>query len=296
MNQTSPSQPIQQRDAANSAAGDSATELLRLLTGKVNLTTADIATLRNSYKSAQPFPHVVIDNLFLNEVLERVLAEAPRMKKDQWMNVEQEGLEKIVRMRSSVELGPSSSEFTGFLHSAPFLYLLSEITGIWQLLPDPYLQGGGHALMERGGYFKIHVDRNIAYETGLTRRLAMIIFLNKDWHSEYHGQLELWNREGTQCEARVEPLFNKTVIFEIAPTNFHGVPQPLACPPDRMRQSFLLYYHTVGNDAKTAPHTSIFAPGFYRKKKSTLRRLVDNLTPPFVVKVVRRLRRPLPPD
>jgi len=278
-----------------SESSSSAAELTNLLAGKVFLRT-DLATLRNTYKNAKPFPHVVIDNLFADDMLERVLAEAPLMKQKQWLKVEQEGLEKIIRMRSGVELGPASSEFTALLHSAAFLYLLSEITGVWQLLPDPYLQGGGHALMKRDGYFKVHSDRNIAYETGLTRRMAMIVFLNKDWRSEYHGELELWNHAGTQCEVRIPPLFNKTVIFEVASPNFHGVPEPLACPPDRTRYSFLTYFHTVGAGPTVAPHTSIFAPGFYRKKKSKLRVLMDELTPPLVVKAIRRLRRPPQPE
>lgn len=268
-------------------------ELANLLAGKIRL-PADVGTLRERYKNAKPFPHVAIDNLFSDELLARVLTEAPHMKREQWLNVEQEGLEKIVRMRSGVELGPAASELTALLHSASFLYLISEITDVWQLLPDPYLQGGGHALMERGGYFKIHADRNVAYETGLTRRLAVIIFLNKDWPAEYHGELELWNHEGTRREVSIPPLFNKTVIFEVAYPNYHGVPEPLECPPDRMRQSFLVYYHTVGADQKPTPHTSIFAPGFYRKKKSRLRLLAENVAPPFVIKTVRKLRKPQP--
>lgn len=271
-------------------SAESATALASLLGDKIHLPNG-VEPLRSAYAGAKPFPHVVIDNLFSEQLLNEVLAEAPTLAREQWLNVEQQDLEKIVRMRSAVEVGEAGARLVSLLHSAAFLYLLSEITGIWQLLPDPYLQGGGHALMRPGGYFKIHADRNIAYDTGLTRRLAMIIFLNKNWLPEYHGQLELWNAAGTQREASIEPLFNKTIIFEVAYPNYHGVPEPLACPPDRLRQSFLVYYHTVGigGGDKVTPHTSMFAPAFYRRRKNKLRRFAEQVTPPFVINVARKL-------
>jgi len=110
------------------------------------------------------------------------------------------------------------------VHAAGFLHFLSEITGIPQLLPDPYLLGSGYAQMRRGDYFNVHSDRNVAYDTGMLRRLAMIVFLNKSWPADYHGKLELWNHEATSCDATIEPLFNKTIIFEVANPNYHGFP------------------------------------------------------------------------
>ncbi|HEY5810834.1 MAG TPA: 2OG-Fe(II) oxygenase [Povalibacter sp.] len=253
----------------------------------------NLGELHDRYRTAAPFPHIALDNLFSPSFLDRVLAEASQLKADQWINVEQDHLEKTLRMRSAVEVGDAGAELIALLHSAAFLYLLSEITGIWQLLPDPYLQGAGHASMHRGDYFKVHADRNIAYDTGLTRRLAMIIFLNKDWPADYGGRLELWNPEGTRCETAIEPVFNRTAIFEVAYPNYHGVPEPLTCPPDRTRHSFLVYYHTAGGGAgdKVKPHTSRFAPQFYRKQKSLLRRTLDQITPPIIVSAVSAARK-----
>ncbi len=251
----------------------------------------DLGALREQYRSAQPFPHVVIDNLFADSFLDRLVAEAPAPEADQWQTFEQEGLERTFRMRSAMDVGDAGSDMVALMHSAAFLYLLSEITGIWQLLPDPYLQGAGHALMRRGDYFKVHADRNIAYDTGLTRRLVVIVFLNRDWQPDFKGQLELWNHAGDRCEVAIEPAFNRTVIFEVAYPNYHGVPHPLDCPAGQLRRSFLVYYHTAssGADDKATPHSSRFAPAFYRRRKSLLRRAAEQLTPPIVLNAVRRL-------
>ena len=245
----------------------------------------NLEALRHSYASAKPFPHIVLDDLFAPTLLDRLLLEAPAAKSERWIAIEQEGLESTLRMRSAMELGAAGSEMVATLHSAAFLYMLSEITGIWQLLPDPYLQGAGHAMMKRGDYFKVHADRSVAYDTGLTRRLAAIVFLNKDWPTaEYGGNLELWNPEGTRCETTIEPQYNRTIVFEIAFPNYHGVPQPLTCPDDRPRRSFMSYYHTVdiGVTDKVTPHTSRFAPKFYRPKKSVFHRALVQITPPII--------------
>jgi Rps23 Pro-64 3,4-dihydroxylase Tpa1-like proline 4-hydroxylase len=269
---------------------DLTVEFRNLLAGKIAL-HGTIGELRSSYGNSQPFPHLVVDDMFPEGVLENLLSEMAKMRGEQWSNIEQDSRERTARMRSAAEMGPAGDQLLSIVHSAAFLYFLSEITGIPQLLPDPYLQGAGYALMRRGDYFNVHADRNVAYETGLTRRLAMIIFLNKSWSPQYHGQLELWTSDGKRCDVTIDPLFNRTVLFEVAYPNFHGVPTPLACPPDRMRQSFITYYHTVGvkEQPNLKPHTSIFAPRFYGSNRATLRSLVRDMTPPLLARVIRRM-------
>jgi hypothetical protein len=260
-----------------------------LLAGKVQLATR-LDDLRTSYRTAGPFPHVVIDDLFPPPLLDSVMEEIAAMASGQWLVVETGSVERIRRMRSGVELGTAGTQLVSLLHSASFLYLLSEITGVWQLLPDPYLQGAGYANMKPGDFFNIHSDRTVAYDTGLSRRLAMIVFLNKSWDRSYNGQLELWNHEATRCDVSIEPMFNRTVLFEVAEPNYHGVPAPIQCPEDRSRKSFIVYYHTVGLDGKTQtrpPRTSAFAPGFYREEPK-LRRLAREVTPPLLAKAAKR--------
>jgi len=271
-------------------ASDLTKEFTTLLADKITLPNP-IEDLRSTYKNSKPFSHVVVDNMFSEQLLDPLLTEISEMSRHQWSNIEQDSRERTVRMRSAAEMGAAGGQLLSVVHSAAFLYFLSEITGIWQLLPDPYLQGAGYALMRRGDYFNVHADRNVAYDTGLTRRLAMIIFLNKSWKPEYRGELELWNDEATRCEVSIGPLFNRTVIFEVAYPNYHGVPLPLDCPADRMRQSFILYYHTAGSQGHSPvkPHTSIFAPRFYGTNRLTLRSLVREVTPPFLARTIRKL-------
>jgi Rps23 Pro-64 3,4-dihydroxylase Tpa1-like proline 4-hydroxylase len=264
-------------------------DIMSLLSDKITVPES-LDKLSSVFKTAKPFPHIVIDNMFPDKRLDQLVTEIPSMTDDHWVHESNDQLEKY-NLRSAIELGDSGFQLTAFLHSASFLYFLSELTGIWELLPDPYLQGSGYHLIPRGGKFDVHADRNTAYETGLTRRLSLIIYLNKDWKPEYGGQFELWNKDATRREGVVEPLFNRTVIFEIADVNFHGVPNLVACPKGRSRNSFVVYYHTVGVNGRrdAPPHTSIYAPSFYQNG-SALRKMVRDVTPPIVLRTLRRVR------
>ena len=148
------------------------TDIATLLRSRLKL-PGSLESLRARYADAKPFPHLVLDNLFPDEILDAVVAESPQLNRDNWLFIEADGLQQVLRMRTSVDMGPASYQLAAFVHSPAFLYLLSELTGVWQLLPDPYLQGAGHAAMRRGMFMEVHSDRNIAYDTGLTRRLAM---------------------------------------------------------------------------------------------------------------------------
>jgi hypothetical protein len=254
--------------------------------------TENIDRLASSYRDAKPFPYLVIDNMFSNVLLDQLMDEIPPVNDDHWVHHDHEHEEKY-GLRSALDLGPSGFRLTTLLHSAAFLYFLSEVTGIWRLLPDPYLQGSGYSLMPEGSKFDVHIDRNTAYETGLLRRIALIIYLNKDWKHEYGGQLELWNLEGTRCESAIEPLFNRTAIFEVSERSYHGVPAPIAAPFGRSRNSFIVYYHTAASDqGNVAPHTSIYAPARYRQKQPLLRKLIKDVMPPILLRKFRKFRPP----
>ena len=272
-------------------SSNGSTKIEGLLKDKITLSRS-IEELRNDFRDAKPFSHLTIDNLFPNSLLEKLIDEIPPVTDKYWVHHDDERVEKF-GLRSAVDLGQAGDRLTALLHSAAFLYFLSEVSGIWQLLPDPYLQGGGYSLLPEGAKFDVHVDRSTAYEAGLYRRLSLLIYLNKDWKPEYGGQLELWNSDGTSSEVAIEPLFNRTVIFQINDHNYHGVPNPIAAPGKRSRNSFTVYYHTaLPAGENVTPHTSIYAPAFYSQKSHSLRTLVKDLTPPILLHAFRRVRPP----
>jgi hypothetical protein len=263
-------------------------EILSSLTQKLILPDT-FENLRASYQNARPFPHLIIDNLFEADLLDGILAEMPTTSDKYFFHHDDEHQNKL-GLKSPVSLGKKGFEFVSFLHSAAFLYLVSEITGIWGLLPDPYLQGGGYHVVPRGGRFDVHADRQTDYATGLRRRLVCITYLNHNWKAEYGGNLELWDQTGTRCEVVVEPIFNRTILFEVGEKNYHGHPYPMVCPENNCRKSFLVYFHTVGEGSSIDMRSSVWAPAFYTNPKLKFRRLLRDLVPPIISRYVRERR------
>lgn len=196
-----------------------------------------------SYQQAWPFAHGVYDNLFPEELLDKVISEFEEGEK-QWREFESK-YEKKFQMNNDVNMQPVTRAFIHNLNSEPFLAFLEKLTGVEGLIPDPYLQGAGLHKIPRGGKLGIHVDFNEHRKMNLYRRLNVLIYLNRDWTEEYGGHFELWNEKKNQCEKRLLPIFNRMAIFTTTATSFHGHPVPLTCPEDRSRISLALYYYTA---------------------------------------------------
>lgn len=247
-----------------------------------------VEELLSDYRSAKPFSYHVLDNLFPSEMLDSLIDELPPLSSEKWVHERHETLVKS-NLRSATDLGEKAFQFASVLHSAGFLYFLTSITGIKALLPDPYLTGAGYHVVPEGGKFDVHADRNTDHNSGLERRLAMLVYLNKSWKPDYGGQLELWNQDGSQCEKVIEPLFNRTVIFEIGDKNFHAV-RPVTKGMNFKRQSFAIYFHTVGKNL--VMHNSLYAPKIFQDKEPLVRRVVRDAIPPILLRTLKSLRKP----
>lgn len=220
---------------------------------------ADPAALREQYVNARPFPHIVLDNLFPNEVLEEVLDDFPRPDEIAWRKFDNPTEKKLGYWHEN-PLRPRIQLFLYEMNSAPLLQFLEALTGIEGLVSDPYYGGAGPHQIERGGFLKVHVDFNWHPLLKLDRRLNLLVYLNKDWKEEYGGHLELWNRDVSRCEQKVLPVFNRTVVFSTTDFSYHGHPTPLACPGGWTRKSVSFYYYSNGrpDEERSAPHDTIF--------------------------------------
>lgn len=201
--------------------------------------------LRRAYARARPFPHVVIDEFLPDWVLEQVLEEFPGPHELDWIRYRGEHEHKL-ESRHEWELGPFTRHLLSQFNSATFLSFLEVLTGESGLITDPYLEGGGLHQIEPGGYLDVHADFNWYPRLRLSRRLNVLLYLNKDWKPDYGGHLELWDADLRRCVRRILPVFNRCVIFTTGDRSFHGHPDPLRCPEGRTRKSLALYYYVSG--------------------------------------------------
>ena len=215
---------------------------------------------RERYAAATPFPHVVLDDVFPRAVLEGVLEEFPEPT-GAWRSFDDRNQKKYGVTAAEAPLGDVTRNVLAEFNGAAFVGFVQALTGIEEsLIPDPHFKGGGLHQIPPGGYLAVHADFNLHPLFNLDRRVNVLLYLNRDWDSEWGGQLELWDATMSRAVQRIDPVFNRMVIFTITDTAFHGHPDPLQCPPGRARRSLALYYYSNGrpDHERADRHTTLF--------------------------------------
>jgi Rps23 Pro-64 3,4-dihydroxylase Tpa1-like proline 4-hydroxylase len=220
------------------------------------LSVLDLPALRSreealhaAYRSAEPFPHIVIDDFLHRPVANLAMDEFPPPDSEEWRGYVHAN-ERKYSDTNAATWGSTLREILHDLNSTPFLSFLEQLTGIDDLIPDEMLEGGGLHQSVAGGFLNIHADFSVhPRHRNWQRRVNLLLYLNERWLPEWGGDLELWSRDMRHCEARIAPLANRVVVFTTDPQSFHGHPDPMCCPPGVARRSLALYYFTV----ETAP-------------------------------------------
>jgi hypothetical protein len=256
-----------------------------------------IAKQKQSYREAKPFPHICIEDFLPHAVAEAVLDAFPGRSEKFWSQNSIRHERKLFASLESDIPCPIRNVLLA-LNTRTFLAFLEELTGIENLIADPQFSGGGMHQIVRGGKLDIHVDFNKHFSYGLDRRVNLLLFLNKDWHEEYGGDLELWDERERSCVRRIAPSFNRCVIFSTSDRSYHGHPHPLACPESRSRKSLALYYFTNGRPAgevdfdHSTQWLEIVSRGY--RLKQTLRHAsrvaIREIAPPVLYRLMQRTK------
>ncbi len=220
-----------------------------------------MASLREQFQSASPFPHIVIDGLFNPKLLELVYAEFDLFSEASWRPFVGE-YEKTQRSPPKPKLGTATQIYFSIVNSGWFINFMSSVSGIENLIPDPQFYGGGMHETRQGGHFGIHTDFNLHHKTMLDNAMIIITYLNKDWKNTYNGALELWDANSGNCAVEIIPEFGRTLLMPQGLTNLHGHSKPLASPENTTRRSVAAYYYTNKNAEKFQPrrHSTLFFP------------------------------------
>ena len=147
----------------------------------------DPERLREQFRGANPFPHLVLDGLFTEDSLQPVLDAFPGPEAAVWRRFDNE---RELGIREG--LGWEDERIASFLLAAsapPMLEFLERLSGIEGLVPDPYFAGGGLHQTVRGGFLKVHADFNWHPKLRLDRRLNTLIYLNGGWRVDQHLRL-----------------------------------------------------------------------------------------------------------
>ena len=201
----------------------------------------------SAYANTMPFPHAVLKDLWDDNFLGSV-AEAIGTFED-WDGEKQFYGSQAKRFCATWERLPNQVvELINYANRPEFLSLLESITGESELIPDPYLNGGGIHSIGPGGFLKMHADFNWHKKMGVYRRLNLLIYLNREWNKSWGGDLRLASKSKDgllSVEKTIFPHFNTTVIFTTDENSFHGHPDPLTNPDGVRRNSIALYYYVA---------------------------------------------------
>ena len=208
----------------------------------------DLDALRAKYQSAEPYPHIVLDNFLEPAAARAAMEEFPPLDPAEWNNYLHTNERKFSHTDPDT-WGPTLREILEQLNSPRFVEFISGLIGVDDLLADPSLEGGGLHQSTRGGFLNIHADftvhpRNRKWQ----RRANILLYLNDEWKPEYGGELELWSADMKRCVERVSPVANRVLIFSTDVNSFHGHPEPLRCPEGVARRSMALYYFSIEDD------------------------------------------------
>ena len=205
------------------------------------------------YRAADPFPHMAIDGLVPNAILQLVSVELPEEygKGNGCVRGAQfciSGRKSHVHRRSQIDkerhMKPHTIMLFRALKSNEFRNFLERVSGISPLYSDPLYAGAGAHFAAPGSRLDLHSDFNMEY--GMHRRVNTFLYLNEDWREEYGGHLQLWDRNMTTCVQRILPTWSRFVAFSSTDFTWHGHPDALSCPPNRMRRAIVLYYFGKG--------------------------------------------------
>ena len=210
---------------------------------------ARLPELAEQYRSAQPFPHIVLDDVLFADAFTRAAQEFPALRDPFWKGYLHVNETKYGNTQPDT-WGPTLTEVAKEFVSPEFVSFLEELTGIRDLLPDWSMDGGGLHQTLRGGHLNIHADFTTHHvNEQWSRRVNILLYLNEEWREEWGGELELWDKEMTAAQAKVQPAGNRMLIFTTSEDSFHGHPDALTCPEDVARRSMALYYFTEEENA-----------------------------------------------
>lgn len=230
---------------------------------------------RQDFETAQPFKHLVIDNFLVGEQAQILLENFPSFKPQKAISELGKVGGKAVN-EDLIGLGGVYQQFARHVQAQEFLELISELTGVDNLIPDPSFYGGGTHENLQGQELDPHIDFNLDERHWYHRRLNLLIYLNPQWQADWGGNLELHSNPRQPEENKIKsfvPIFNRCLIFETNEYSWHGFSQ-INLPENKRhlsRKSLSIYLYTKERpDQELSPsHTTFYIP----------RPLLENIQP-----------------
>lgn len=204
----------------------------------------------------------VIDDFFDEDIANELADDFYSYDDERWLTRNNSEFEEKL-LSTHWDWYPASFYKTFFqLASKEFTDVLSDMTGIENLIADYGLHAGGMHLHASNGRLNLHKDAKVHPKLGLLRKLNIIVYLNKNWKEEWGGELEFWSDkdgEPDNKEFSIYPKFNRAIVFKTDENFWHGLPEMIAAPNGENRQSIAMFYYVENADGLDLDTRSRFA-------------------------------------
>lgn len=230
------------------------------------LNPKDWLSYRHDFLKNQPFNHIVIDDFFTKEVVDRLVEEFPaNYDASAWSTHYNNPIENKKTCNQWDRFPEMTYQVFSYLCGSNFVQIVEQITARDRVFADIGLHGGGWHAHTTSGKLNIHLDYNIHPKLKLQRHYNLIVYVTPEWNNTWGGGLELWTHDPDNdgplaCHTLVENKFNRAVLFDTTQNSWHGLPEKLTCPWGIMRQSLAVYYLTEPAGWTDPRNRALFAP------------------------------------
>lgn len=215
--------------------------------------------LNDQFVGTPPFPMIVLDDFLPKDLALAMATETHDIPNYEWSEFTRRN--SYMQECTNMKVCPVAREhFVAPMHSQEMMTWMTKLTGIVDLIPDPYLVGAGYSRSYDGDFLGIHTDFNWNESLKLHRMLSLIVYLEPEWKSEYGGDIVFKDFNNEKVIQKVEPKFNRVVIWRHHKRGFHGYPDPISCPADISRKTFRLFFYVSNatHNTEDLPHRSLY--------------------------------------
>jgi Rps23 Pro-64 3,4-dihydroxylase Tpa1-like proline 4-hydroxylase len=217
-----------------------------MLNKKIDSSLSEIYEINSN----EHYKYIVIDDLFDPSFIKECSNEFKSIEESKFVHYENKFFEyEKYTLNNKDEMPSKITSLFDYIHSDGFVGEVSKIVNIPDLLIDEKRWGGGLHMTKKDGYLSVHKDFNVlptTYEDDkqMLRCINIIGYINENWKEGDGGELEFWDKDGEESLVKIEPRFNRWVIFDTR-NNFHGHPYPYK--GDSHRISIATYYYVRTN-------------------------------------------------
>ena len=196
-----------------------------LLKNMINSKYLDLSKYIEAFRTAEPFPHIILDNFFKDSFFKKISDELDKSTSKVKGKEFDSEVEKNKVINLNNNLPRTIETILSVLKTVSWINNLINLTGIKDLIAD---EGHNEVLsnfheMSHSGFLGSHVDHSNHPTSQKKHVLNIIVYLSHDWKSDFGGNTLLFNKYGNKVEKIIEYVPNRLIIFLHTPYSFHGV-------------------------------------------------------------------------